>query len=113
MWKLPLSAKLPVISHPQFTLSLLEVSHIVVNMGVPGGASGNFQSRVSTISLYDYGTSEGNSNQALPEEETNGSGDRASLSIGILLGNVEWTPLPGTLNDFFLACISRFLLFGP
>jgi hypothetical protein len=47
-----LSAKLPVISGPQFPLSLLEVSHVVVGVGggAPGGASGNFQSRVSTIS---------------------------------------------------------------
>jgi hypothetical protein len=37
-------AKLPVISRPQFPLSLLEVSRIVADVGAPGGASGNFQS---------------------------------------------------------------------
>jgi hypothetical protein len=45
-----LSAKLPVISYTQFTISLLEVSR-VVDVGAPGGASGNFLSRVSTVSL--------------------------------------------------------------
>jgi hypothetical protein len=51
MWKSPLSAKLPVISHPQFPLSLIEVSRIVIEVRAPGGANGNFQSRVSAISL--------------------------------------------------------------
>jgi hypothetical protein len=37
------------ISLQQFPLSLLEVSRIVADVGAPGGASGNFQSRVSTI----------------------------------------------------------------
>jgi hypothetical protein len=47
----PLSAKLPVIAHPQFPLPLLEVCRVVVDVGAPGGESGNFQSRVSAISL--------------------------------------------------------------
>jgi hypothetical protein len=36
---------------PTVPLSLLEVSRVVVDVGAPGGASGNFQSRVNTISL--------------------------------------------------------------
>jgi hypothetical protein len=55
-WKSPLSAKLLVISRPPFPLSLLEVSCVVVDMGAPGDASGNFKSRVSTISLQGCGT---------------------------------------------------------
>jgi hypothetical protein len=50
-WKSSLSEKLQVISRPQFSLSLLEVSHFVVDVRAPGGASGNFQSRVRRISL--------------------------------------------------------------
>jgi hypothetical protein len=53
------SAKLLAISRPQFPLSLLGVSRVVVDVGAPGGASGNFQSRASTISLYGCGTSSG------------------------------------------------------
>jgi hypothetical protein len=37
---------------PTVLLSLLEVSRVVVHAGALGGASWNFQSRVSTISLY-------------------------------------------------------------
>jgi hypothetical protein len=36
---------------PTVPLFLLEVSRVVVEVGTPGCASGNFQSRVSTISL--------------------------------------------------------------
>jgi hypothetical protein len=68
-WKSSLSAKLPVISRPQFPLSLLEVFRVVVDVGAPGGASGNFQSRVHTISLQDCGTSRGVSRWDLTEEE--------------------------------------------
>jgi hypothetical protein len=32
---------------PTVPLSLLEVSRVVVDVGTPGGATGNFQSRVS------------------------------------------------------------------
>jgi hypothetical protein len=38
-------------------------------VGAPGGASGNFQSRVSTISLHGCGTSGGDSLRDLTEEE--------------------------------------------
>jgi hypothetical protein len=34
-------------------LSLLEVSRFVGGVRAPGGASGNFQSRVRTVSLHD------------------------------------------------------------
>jgi hypothetical protein len=34
-------------------------------VGAPGGASGNFQSRASTVSLYGYGTV----NSLIEEEE--------------------------------------------
>jgi hypothetical protein len=46
-----LSEKLPDISRPQFPLSLLEISRVDGDVGAPDGASVNFQSRVSTISL--------------------------------------------------------------
>jgi hypothetical protein len=68
-WNLPLSAKLLVISHPQFPYSLLEVSRIVVDVGASGGASGSFQSRVRTISLHGCGTSGGDSLCGPTEEE--------------------------------------------
>jgi hypothetical protein len=42
---------------PTVPLSLLEVSRVVVDVGAPGGAGGNFQSRASTISLKGCGTS--------------------------------------------------------
>jgi hypothetical protein len=32
-------------------------------------------------------------------EQTSGSGDGVSLSMGTLLGNLEGTPLPGTLRE--------------
>jgi hypothetical protein len=62
--EIALSAKLPVISCPHFTLSLLDVSSVIVDVGVPGGASENFQSRVNTISLQGCGTCPGHQ---LPE----------------------------------------------
>jgi hypothetical protein len=64
-----LSTKSPVISRPQFHLSLLEVSLVVVEVGAPAGASGNFQSRVGTISLQGCGTSGGISHRGRTEEE--------------------------------------------
>jgi hypothetical protein len=47
-----------ITSHfsPTVPVSLLEVFCVVVDVGAPGGASGNFQSRVSTISLHGCGT---------------------------------------------------------
>jgi hypothetical protein len=54
-----LSAKLPDISRPQFAQSLLEVSRDIGDVGAPGSASGNFQSRVRTISLHGCGTDGG------------------------------------------------------
>jgi len=32
-------------------------------------------------------------------EQTSGSGDGVSLSMGTLLGNLEGAPLPGTLRE--------------
>jgi hypothetical protein len=68
-WKSPLSAKLPVISRPPFPLSLLEVPRVVVDVGAPGEASGNFQSRVSTINLQAVVHSGASAAGAFPEEE--------------------------------------------
>jgi hypothetical protein len=59
-----LSAKLPAISRPLFPLSLLEVSRVVVGVGAPCGASGNFQSRASTNSLHGCCRYGGASHQA-------------------------------------------------
>jgi hypothetical protein len=50
-------------------LSLLEVSRVVVGVGAPGVASGNFQSRARTISLHGCSTSGGISNLGPIEEE--------------------------------------------
>jgi hypothetical protein len=63
------SAKLPDSSRPQFPLSLLEVSHIIVGVGMPGGGSGNFQSWARTISLHGCSTSGGTSHRGPIEEE--------------------------------------------
>jgi hypothetical protein len=54
-WNSPLSAKLPDISRLQFPLSLLEVFRVVVDVGAPVGASGNVQSRVSTMAAVHPG----------------------------------------------------------
>jgi hypothetical protein len=64
-----LSAKLPDISRPKFPLSLPQVSRVVGDVEAPGGASGNFQSRVRTISLHDCGTYGGISLRGPTEEE--------------------------------------------
>jgi hypothetical protein len=64
-----MSKTLPDISRPQFPLSLLEVSRIVTDVEAPGGASVNFQSRVSTISLNYCSTSGGISLRGPIEEE--------------------------------------------
>jgi hypothetical protein len=64
-----LSAKLPAISHPKFSLSLLGVCRVVVGVGAPGGASGNFQSRASTISQHGCSTYGGDSHRGPIKEE--------------------------------------------
>jgi hypothetical protein len=61
--------KITVHLWPTVPVSLIEVSHVVVDVGVPGGASGNFQSRVSTISLQAAVHSWASVAGALPEEE--------------------------------------------
>jgi hypothetical protein len=48
---------------------MLGVSRVVVDVGAPGGASGNFQGRVSTISLHGCGTSESISLGALHKKK--------------------------------------------
>jgi hypothetical protein len=64
-----MSAKLPDISRPQFPFSLLELCRVGGDVGASGGGSGNFQSRVRTISLYGCSTYGGNSLQGPIEEE--------------------------------------------
>jgi hypothetical protein len=60
-----LLAKLPAISHP-FPLG---VARIVLDVGAPGGAGGNFQSWLSTISQHGCSTYCGASHQGPIEEE--------------------------------------------
>jgi hypothetical protein len=50
-------------------LSLLEVCYVVVGVGTPGSASGNFQRLASTISLHGCGTSGSTSFRGPMEEE--------------------------------------------
>jgi hypothetical protein len=64
-----MSAKLLAISRPQFPLSLLGVSCVVVGVGAPGGAIGYFQSRASTISQHGCSTYGGASHRGPTEEE--------------------------------------------
>jgi hypothetical protein len=54
---------------PTVSLSLLGVSHVVVDVGAPGGASGNFKNKVSIISLHGRCTSGGISLRGPREEE--------------------------------------------
>jgi hypothetical protein len=58
---LPFVGKITGHFLPIFPLSLLEVCRVVVGVGAPGGAKGDFQSRDCTISLHGYSTSEGTS----------------------------------------------------
>jgi hypothetical protein len=51
MWKSHCRQKCPVISHPQFPLSQLEVSHVIRTWSAPGGASANLK-QGSTISPW-------------------------------------------------------------
>jgi hypothetical protein len=50
-WNSPFGGKITGHFSPTVPLTLLEVSRVVVGVGAPGGASGNFQSRASKISL--------------------------------------------------------------
>jgi hypothetical protein len=69
VWNSPFFGKITGHFLPTVPLSLLEVSRVVVDVGALGGASGNFQSRASTISLQDCGTSGGASHRSPIEEE--------------------------------------------
>jgi hypothetical protein len=68
-WKSPFVGKITGLFRLQFPLSLLEVSRVVGDVGPLGGASVNFQSKVSTISLNGCVTSGGISLRGPTEEE--------------------------------------------
>jgi hypothetical protein len=68
-WNSPFDGK--IADHFSLTvpLSLLEFSRVSLGVGKPGVASGNFQSRASTLNLHGCSTSEDTSHRGPIEEE--------------------------------------------
>jgi hypothetical protein len=99
-WKSPFSAKLPDISHPQFSLSLPEVSRVFEDVGVVAVQVGTSKAGF----VYGCGTSGGLNLRGPTEEEEEDGLTYMHVFPGLNLG-------PDScyfLSDFLPACPDSF-----